>query len=208
MDLKTIDIKGKDYVMVHERIRYFNETYTNGMILPILMTPIDKVNIKGETIVVKAIITPDCANDTRYFTAYSQEVVADGYINETSALENCETSAVGRALGMMGIGIIGSFASADEVKKAQNRSIPEGAIAAKDYQPKANLNMETGNIEEEPIPEDNMTYEDMVSVTSKPWEGKWAPAKVGDLCRDCGGKMILNPKTSKIFCQEKCFAKK
>ena len=45
-------------------------------------------------------------------------MVGSSQINKTSALENCETSAVGRALGMLGIGIDGSIASADEVKNA------------------------------------------------------------------------------------------
>ena len=58
----------------------------------------------------------------RYFTGLSQEKVGDGYINKTSAMENSETSAVGRALAMMGIGVIDSIASVDEVRKAENRS--------------------------------------------------------------------------------------
>ena len=44
-------------------------------------------------------------------------------MNKTAALENCETSAVGRALGFMGIGVIESIASADEVNKAETQPI-------------------------------------------------------------------------------------
>jgi hypothetical protein len=43
-------------------------------------------------------------------------------VNKTSALENAETSAVGRACAFAGIGVIDSIASADEVHKAINRS--------------------------------------------------------------------------------------
>jgi transcriptional regulator NrdR family protein len=39
-------------------------------------------------------------------------------VNKTAALENAETSAVGRALAMMGIGVIESIASVDEINKA------------------------------------------------------------------------------------------
>jgi len=57
----------------------------------------------------------------RQFNAFSQEVEGEGFINKTSALENAETSAVGRALAMMGIGVIDSIASVDEITKAKNR---------------------------------------------------------------------------------------
>jgi hypothetical protein len=72
---------------------------------------------------MKAIVTPDVAQPTRYYTGYSQEV-NDGtnFVNKTSMIENAETSAVGRALAMMGIGVIDSIASVDEMKKATNRS--------------------------------------------------------------------------------------
>lgn len=111
--LPTVDIKGNDYTLVKDRVLYFNKTYPKGSIeTELLSDPKDKV------IVMKAIIKPD---ENRVFTGHSQEVVGDGYINKTSALENAETSAVGRALAMMGIGVIESIASADEVNKAGNR---------------------------------------------------------------------------------------
>jgi hypothetical protein len=74
-------------------------------------------------VVMKATITPDVDNPTRIFTGFSQATWGDGYINKTAAMENCETSAVGRALGMMGIGVIDSIASADEYNKAQTQPI-------------------------------------------------------------------------------------
>jgi len=112
---KAIDIKGKKYVQVSDRVMYFNEVYKNGNIETKLLSEID-----NNRVVIKAYVTPDVANPARVFTAYSQEVVGDGMVNKTSALENAETSAVGRALGFMGIGIIEGIASADEVHKAQN----------------------------------------------------------------------------------------
>ena len=51
-------------------------------------------------------------------TGYASEKVGAGNINKTSALENAETSAVGRALGFLGVGIAASIASADEVTNA------------------------------------------------------------------------------------------
>lgn len=111
-DLKdvAVDIKGKKYVLVSDRVVYFNETYQDGSIETELIS-----DWNNELVVVKATVSPD---GKRKFTGYSQATVGDGYINKTSALENAETSAVGRALGFMGIGVIESIASADELKKA------------------------------------------------------------------------------------------
>ena len=51
-------------------------------------------------------------------TGTAFEVQNSSYINKTSYIENCESSAVGRALGFAGFGIVASIASADEVVNA------------------------------------------------------------------------------------------
>jgi hypothetical protein len=51
-------------------------------------------------------------------TGHAHEVKGSSNINKTSHIENCETSAVGRALAMLGIGIDTSIASANEVETA------------------------------------------------------------------------------------------
>ena len=121
--MKTIKIKDKDYVLVSERILYFNANYPNGSIINELIS-----SSESPRAVVKSTITPDVKNPERKFTAYSQANINDGnLVNKTSALENAETSAVGRALGMMGIGVLKAVASADEMVKAGVRvtSTPE-----------------------------------------------------------------------------------
>jgi hypothetical protein len=57
------------------------------------------------------------------YTGLAQEIESENYkeVNFSSALENAETSAVGRACAMAGIGIDGGIASADEVNKALAR---------------------------------------------------------------------------------------
>lgn len=110
--LKTIKIQGKDYVLVATRISEFNKQYPNGRITTELIS-----EVNSQTIVVKATVVPDVKNENRYFTGYSQAVVGKGLVNQTAALENAETSAVGRALAMLGIGIIDDVASADEMEK-------------------------------------------------------------------------------------------
>jgi hypothetical protein len=113
---RAISIKGKSYVLVSDRIIYFNEKYPEGSIeTQLISEPGD------DMVLVQAIVLPDSHNPTRVFTAYSQAKWGDGMVNKTAALENCETSAVGRALEMMGIGVIDSVASVDEINKAQTQ---------------------------------------------------------------------------------------
>lgn len=110
---KAVKIQGKDYVLVADRVAFFNETYPNGSIRTELVS-----EPKDTTVIVKAFITPDHKEPARFFTGYSQAVIGQGNVNKTAALENAETSAVGRGLGLMGIGVIESIASADEMHKA------------------------------------------------------------------------------------------
>lgn len=110
---KAIKIQGKGYVLVSDRILYFNETYPNGFITTSLLS-----DPLSDIVVVRATITPDAEKPNRRFQGMSQAVKGAGFINKTAALENAETSAVGRALAMMGIGVIDSIASADEIKKS------------------------------------------------------------------------------------------
>lgn len=110
---KAIDIKGKQYVLVADRVVYFNEQYPNGAIHT-------EYTEEESRVTFKATVYPDVESEKRYFTGFSQAIWGEGMVNKTSALENAETSAVGRALAMMGIGVIGSIASVDEINKAQN----------------------------------------------------------------------------------------
>ena len=114
--LKTTNIKGKDYAEVNQRIKAFRMLYPDGSIQTELISNIDGV------CTIKAIV--GYYNEDNTFTilgtglAYEKE--NSSFINKTSYIENCETSAVGRALGMCGIGIDTSVASAEEVINAIN----------------------------------------------------------------------------------------
>lgn len=121
---KAIDIKGKKYVLVSDRVLAFNEMYKNGSIETELLS-----DWGSELVVVKATVSPD---GVRKFTGHAQEKVGDGMVNKTSAMENAETSAVGRALAMMGIGVLDSIASVDEIVKATNHATIQAQTAKKD----------------------------------------------------------------------------
>lgn len=109
--LKSIDIKGKNYVLINERVKYFKETYANGQILT------EMLNNENGVCTFKASVVID---DKIVATGHAQEKEGSTFINKTSYIENAETSAVGRALGFAGIGIDTSIASAEEVQNAIN----------------------------------------------------------------------------------------
>ena len=101
--------------MVKDRVIHFNNEYPNGCIRSKLIDRIDNI------VIFEATVIPDVDKPERYFTGHAEEEIGSSQINNTSALENCETSAVGRALAMMGIGADESFASGDEVSNAQHQ---------------------------------------------------------------------------------------
>ena len=115
--MNTVKIKGKDYVPVHERIKWLNENYEYNINSDYQYYPERKMWV------VKSTLTIHGAERDYIYTGLAQEIESDNYreVNHTSALENAETSAVGRACAMANIGIDAGIASADEVQKAINR---------------------------------------------------------------------------------------
>lgn len=108
-EMKTTNIKGKEYVEVNQRIKFFRENYDNGKILT------DIISIENGVCIMKATIF---INDDIVATGHAYEKEGSTFINKTSYIENCETSAVGRALGIFGIGVDTSVASSEEVQNA------------------------------------------------------------------------------------------
>lgn len=122
--IKTTDIKGKEYAEVNQRIKAFRMVYPNGSITTELLA------LKDGVCIFKAKVTNNDGDVIATGTAYEKE--NSTFINKTSYIENCETSAVGRALGMAGFGIDTSVASAEEVQNAienQNMTLED----AKEY---------------------------------------------------------------------------
>lgn len=108
--IKTTDIKGKDYAEVNQRIKAYRMVYPNGMIKPEIKS------LKDGVCIFRAEVTND--NGDVIGVGHASEKENSTFINKTSYIENCETSAVGRALGMAGFGIDTSVASAEEVQNA------------------------------------------------------------------------------------------
>lgn len=103
-------IKGKDYVQVNERIKAFRMLYPNGTIATEMLSD------DGTRCVFRAVVRDE--EEHCLGTGHAYEIESVGTVNKTSYIENCETSAVGRALAMCGIGINTSVASYEEVDLA------------------------------------------------------------------------------------------
>jgi hypothetical protein len=115
--IKTTDVKGKEYAEVNQRIKAFRSVCPGGAIRTEMLS-----NVNG-VCVFMATIHDETGRILGTGTAYEKE--SSSFINKTSYIENCETSAVGRALGMCGFGIDTSIASAEEVQNAIKNQVQE-----------------------------------------------------------------------------------
>jgi len=113
--IKTVDIKGKEYAQVPERVAAFRKLFPMGFIKT------DIISADAKSVIVKAEvgIYTDTGAEQILGTGLAQEYEGNGFINERSFVENCETSAVGRALGFLGLIGASSIATAEEVQNAQ-----------------------------------------------------------------------------------------
>lgn len=105
----VIEIHGKQYETVALRVKKFREVHGNDLSLAT-----EIVHRDAECVVMRATISKD---GMVLATGHAEEYRHTSSINKTSALENCETSAIGRALATLGLGGT-EFASADELKRA------------------------------------------------------------------------------------------
>lgn len=110
--IKTTDIKGKAYSEVAQRIKVFRMVYPQGSIA----THIE--SLENGVVVMSCEVKDE--NGNLLGKAYAYEKEDSSFINKTSFIENCCTSATGRALGYAGFGIDTSVASAEEVQNAIN----------------------------------------------------------------------------------------
>lgn len=120
--LKSTDIKGKGYIEVNQRIKAFRQVYPTGTIST------EIVSLENGVVMMKATILDEEGKMLANGFAYEKE--SSSFINKTSFIENCETSAIGRALGFCGFGIDSSVASAEEVENAmlnQGKQVNQGS---------------------------------------------------------------------------------
>lgn len=140
--IRTTNIKGKEYAEVNQRIKAFRMCYPEGTIYTELLSN------EGGVCIFRAKVygNGDPATNSLLGVGHAYEKEGSSNINKTSYIENCETSAVGRALGMAGFGIDTSVASAEEVQNAilnqeiEKRAEPKSVPIAK--QPVSETNID------------------------------------------------------------------
>lgn len=119
---RTVSIHGREYETVASRVQRFREAHPNHTIST------EIVRLDDDQVVMRASIL---AAGSLIATGHAQEFRKASQINATSYVENCETSAIGRALAAFGIAGT-EFASANEVQNAihqQNHKItPRGGM--------------------------------------------------------------------------------
>lgn len=114
-EIKPLNLKGKDYSMVSDRVTAFRKLFPEGFITT------DILSHDAGVVLMKATAGYYGTNGERVVlgTGFAQEEKGKGMVNGTSYIENCETSAVGRALGFIGIGDCGGgICSAEELVNA------------------------------------------------------------------------------------------
>jgi hypothetical protein len=136
-----LDMKGKNYAMVPERVTAFRKLYPEGFIKTAI------IYSEGPVVRMQAKVGyyKEDGSEVILGTGMAQEVQGKGMVNGTSHIENCETSAVGRALGFLSIGMGGGgICSAEELvnaitaqkqneaeEKAETRAANKAAYAKK-----------------------------------------------------------------------------
>ena len=127
----AINIHGKNYIEVKDRVLQFRAEHPEWSITTSV------VNIgENNSILISASVLDE--TDRVRATGLAHEFQADktSMVNSTSWVENCETSAIGRALASLGYGIEEAYASANEVQSAKAKQA-EGHIASSPKKPKS-----------------------------------------------------------------------
>lgn len=139
-EIRTIDIKGTAYATVNARLKYFRENCKDYRLIS------EIVSNENGIVVMKASILNEKGEVLATGHAYEKD--GSSFINKTSHIENCETSAWGRALGNFGIGIDAAVASYEEVANALEQRKP-----SKIKKEKESVHADIQTIQKEDLPD-------------------------------------------------------
>jgi hypothetical protein len=117
-----------DYEPVEVRLEKFIKDYPSFRIATELEV------VEASRYIVKAYLYKDASDGVAWATGYAEETVSSRGVNQTSALENCETSAIGRALANAGYAPKGKRPSREEMSKVVSQKPVKPAVAdVQDY---------------------------------------------------------------------------
>ncbi len=114
-EIEKTKIGTKGYAQVNERIKAFRKVYPTGSI----ETEIE--DIKDDYVRIRTNVYDE--NERLLAVGRASETnKGNNKINLTSMIENCETSAVGRALGFAGFGVDTAIASAEDIERNKEKT--------------------------------------------------------------------------------------
>ena len=117
-----------DYETVEVRLEKFIKDYPDFRIATELEV------VERDRYIVKAYLFKTTSDSLSWATGYAEEKITDRGVNSTSALENCETSAIGRALANAGYAAKGKRPSREEMSKVVAQKPVKPAVAdVQDY---------------------------------------------------------------------------
>ena len=111
-----------DYETVEVRLEKFIKDYPDSRIATELEV------CDRDRYIIKAYLYKTAADTVAWTTGYAEEKVTDRGVNSTSALENCETSAIGRALANAGYAAKGKRPSREEMSKVVATKVVKPAV--------------------------------------------------------------------------------
>jgi hypothetical protein len=111
-----------DYEPVEVRLEKFIKDY------PAFRISTELEVVEATRYIVKAYLYKDSADSVAWATGYAEETVTSRGVNQTSALENCETSAIGRALANAGYAPKGKRPSREEMTKVVTQRAIKPAV--------------------------------------------------------------------------------
>ena len=145
-----------DYAEVAERLPLFWKDCPRGRIITEIIVD------DGERIVIKASLFPTYEDHHPSTTGFAEEIRGSSMVNKTSALENCETSAIGRALANYQYQGSKKRASLEEMVKVYR----QGEQAQSDAPAAAQPRTQTLGSNSEPP-----TAKQLAMLRAKNWEG-------------------------------------
>ena len=111
-----------DYEPVEVRLEKFIKDY------PAFRIATELEVVEATRYIVKAYLFKDASDGVAWATGYAEETVTSRGVNQTSALENCETSAIGRALANAGYAPKGKRPSREEMSKVVATKVAKPAV--------------------------------------------------------------------------------